>query len=338
MAEERGGWEKIQAGVHETERLIGQKKYNMAMVRARQTLEYMVRSLCEQAGIEDGSLIDMIDALEQNGVIDKTTYEHYNRIRMIGNKAIHEDDSSAYNANQAYHLLSQEVYTFANGTTAKRAARRATSADSPRTSGRSSESGSAGARRERAYDPDRPERSERPERGERSGRAARDEMEDEEERPVRTARSSGRSGSGPRRKSAGRGAAIDPSAIIKPLLLIAIIVVLSVIIRLLKPVDKPAPQPESIEAVETEEIPEETEPEETEPEETEAQPVKYRVNTEGGVRIRSTPSTDDENNILVKLDNGAEVDYLRDQDDKWAVILYNGNEAYVAKQYISPAE
>ena len=28
---------------------------------------------------------------------------------MIGNKAIHEGDNSAYNANQAHHLLSQEV-------------------------------------------------------------------------------------------------------------------------------------------------------------------------------------------------------------------------------------
>ena len=33
-------WEQIHGGVRETERLIGQKNYNLAMVKARQTLEY----------------------------------------------------------------------------------------------------------------------------------------------------------------------------------------------------------------------------------------------------------------------------------------------------------
>ena len=32
-------WEQIHGGVRETERLIGQKNYNLAMVKARQTLE-----------------------------------------------------------------------------------------------------------------------------------------------------------------------------------------------------------------------------------------------------------------------------------------------------------
>ena len=40
-------WEQIHGGVRETERLIGQKNYNLAMVKARQTLEYMVKCLCE---------------------------------------------------------------------------------------------------------------------------------------------------------------------------------------------------------------------------------------------------------------------------------------------------
>ena len=42
-------WEKIQSGVRDTERLIGQKKYNMAMIKARQTLEFMVKCLCEKS-------------------------------------------------------------------------------------------------------------------------------------------------------------------------------------------------------------------------------------------------------------------------------------------------
>ena len=56
-------WEKIQSGVRDTERLIGQKKYNMAMIKARQTLEFMVKCLCEKSGVMEGNLIDMIDGL-----------------------------------------------------------------------------------------------------------------------------------------------------------------------------------------------------------------------------------------------------------------------------------
>ena len=84
------------------------------MVKARQTLEYMVKCLCERYDILETSLLEMIDALYSAGKISKTTCEHYHKIRTIGNKAIHEGDNSAYNANQAHHLLSQEVYTFAN--------------------------------------------------------------------------------------------------------------------------------------------------------------------------------------------------------------------------------
>ena len=91
-------WEQIHGGVRETERLIGQKNYNLAMVKARQTLEYMVKCLCERYGILETGLLEMIDALYSAGKISKTTCEHYHKIRTIGNKAIHEGDNSAYNA------------------------------------------------------------------------------------------------------------------------------------------------------------------------------------------------------------------------------------------------
>ena len=34
------GWDKIRQNVQETERLIGQKKYNQSMIKAKQTVEY----------------------------------------------------------------------------------------------------------------------------------------------------------------------------------------------------------------------------------------------------------------------------------------------------------
>ena len=49
------GWDKIRQNVQETERLMGQKQYNQSMIKAKQTVEYMVKLQCEQAGIMEGS-------------------------------------------------------------------------------------------------------------------------------------------------------------------------------------------------------------------------------------------------------------------------------------------
>lgn len=107
-------WEKIRQGVKEAETLMGQKQYNLSMVKSRQTLEFMIRCLAERACLVEGDLSVMIDELYQGKWISKATCEHYHKIRILGNKAVHESNDSAYDANQAYHLLSQEVYTFAN--------------------------------------------------------------------------------------------------------------------------------------------------------------------------------------------------------------------------------
>ena len=41
-------WEKIQQGVKEAETLMGKREYNLSMVKARQTLEFMVHCLCDR--------------------------------------------------------------------------------------------------------------------------------------------------------------------------------------------------------------------------------------------------------------------------------------------------
>ncbi len=50
------------------------------------------------------------------------------------------------------------------------------------------------------------------------------------------------------------------------------------------------------------------------------------------MNVRKEPSTDADR--IGKLDPGASVEYLRDYDDTWAVIKYNGQEAYVAKEFL----
>jgi len=277
-------WEKIQTGVRDTERLIGQKKYNMAMVKARQTLEYMVKCLCEKSGILEGSLIDMIDSLYEEGIISKTTCEHYHKIRTIGNKAIHEDDNNAYNANQAHHLLSQEVYTFANDYNGRR---------------------------------------------KKTAPAPRRQSED----TARRSRPSAASNSSRRRKARSSRPSIDPGSIIKPLLLIAIIIVLIFIIKMIHPGKDKSPETSSAPSVEAplESVPETPPAEEPA---TEAPLAKYK--TTDTLNVRSTPSTDTAR--IGMLAPGTEVEFVSDYDEKWCIIKYNGQDAYVAKDYLTPVE
>lgn len=292
-------WERIQNGVGDTERLIGQKKYNMAMVKARQTLEYMVTCLCEKSGTPQGSLIDMIDALYEDGIISKTTSEHYHKIRTIGNKAIHEEDNSAYNANQAHHLLSQEVYTFANDYKERRKKPSTTS------------------RRTGAVEPAQRSRS-----SSSRGRAAADNI------GTRSSRSSG-SGSNRRRSYSSRPS-LDLESILKPLLLIAIIIVLIFIIKMIHP-GKAKPEESSETPVATIATVA-TEAETEAPEPTESAVTLYK--TTDILNVRSSPSTDNER--IGVLNAGTEVEFLGDYDDRWAIIRFNGAEAYVVKEYLTP--
>ena len=74
----------------------------------------MVRCMAERACVVEGDLSDTIDQLYEGQWINKATKDNYHTIRILGNKAVHEGDDAAYDANQAYQLLTQEVYVFAN--------------------------------------------------------------------------------------------------------------------------------------------------------------------------------------------------------------------------------
>lgn len=286
-------WERIQNGVRETERCIGQKKYNMAMVKARQTLEYMVKCLCEKSGITEGSLIDMIDHLYEDEIISKTTCEHYHKIRTIGNKAIHEDDHNAYNANQAYHLLSQEVYTFANDYRERRkkpaaAKRGAGDSAADRTAAASAKKPSADSVKNRSA---APAANRRPSRN---------------TRPV-----------------------IDLETILRPLLLVAIIIVLIFIIKMIHP--KQETDMLETPAVSTEAASDTKQDSSESNTDIPTEDTPYYKTTDI-LNVRSSPSTDKER--IGVLNAGAKVDYIGDYDDTWAIIKFNGEDAYVVKEYL----
>lgn len=266
-ADGQNRWDKIQTGVKDTERLIGQKDYNSAMVKTRQTLELMVKILAERAAIADTSdLMTLIDMLYQNRWISKTSCEHYHKLRMIGNKAVHEGDNNAYNANQAYHLLSQEVYSFTSdygnvprGTSLRQASR-----------------------------------------GSQSARS--------------------------RRKSSKKRRGLTVYDLLKLLVPVLCIVLLILVIRLVKPgSDAVTPSTAATTATEAQGSSPSTETT------TEVPAVVYKTTTT--VNVRPQPNTGGDR--IAKLDSGVTVEYVRAHDNEWAVILYEGKEAYIASQYLT---
>ena len=79
---------------------------------------------------------------------------------------------------------------------------------------------------------------------------------------------------------------------------------------------------------------ESTEAESTVEETTEAA-KRYFVTT--GVRVRTKPSTTDSETLTV-LDAGTEIQYKGDYDSEWVIVNYNGQDAYISKQYVRSEE
>ncbi len=295
-------WEKIQQGVKDTERLIVQREYNASMVKARQTLEFMVKNLSDQAGILDESdLKNMIDVLYENRWISKTTCEHYHKIRMIGNKAVHEGDANAYSANQAYHMLSQEVYTFAddyrNAKKGRKPLTRPVTASDGSRSGKTAGSGTETTKRS----------STGTQKGSHTGRNY-----------------GSRPASRGRKKSGGKKSSFSVMTLLKILVPLLCIVLLILVVKLAKP-QSGTQETEATTAAET------MEATQAEPSEEESTGPVYR--TTDVLNVRPEPSTSSER--IGQLNAGVAVEYVRQHDDDWAVILYNGQEAYVASRYLT---
>lgn len=393
-------WEKIQNGVKETERLIGQRDYNSAMMKARQTLEFMVRQHMERAGIlEGGDLKDQIDLLYENNWIDKNTCEHYHKIRMIGNKAAHEGDQSPYNATQAHHMLSQEVYTFANnysnaqkgsrvrqaskntapagrkvftgeqdmpvrnassrvsvGGTAGQSDRSGTSRQPAGTAGRSAAAsgadyqsgrsaqagrtsqGSRGAQADRASQSGRGSAAVKPAPGSHGGasddRAARSQNSRNAAQSARNVSTNRGRRPAPNhnqshRRQAQRRRGFTVYDLLKLLIPVLCIVLLFLVIKLFKPGSddaKPTKDQVTTEAV-TEAPDQSTEA----PEDIQETALTFRTTTT--LNVRKEPSTDAER--VGQLAEGTAVEYVSTYDDTWAKILYEGQTAYVSRQYLT---
>lgn len=366
----------------EAERLIVSKDYNLVMVKARQTLECMVRYLAEKACLVDGDLADTIDQLYEGHWIDKTTKDDYHTIRILGNKAVHENDNTAYNANQAYQLLTKQVYAFSHDfqvaktftvpVTDTRPVRNARTGATTGSSGAGSASyGQTGGARPRtgtgagqtaasraqssvrSQTSPRSQTSARTSNGTGNGPRSGAELQGLSSRSGangsrrtagsnsstgsrnRNSQSTNRSYSGSSRSGRTRRRKHRPSPVamvLKFLIPILVIVVLVVAIRTLVPGKKKA-DPTQPETMSTEMTSAETEaptPEETQP------PADVYVVTGNKVNVRTEPSTN--GRILVQLEGGTEVTYVKRYNNDWTVINYDGQEAYVSSQYIAKQE
>ena len=296
--ENSGIWEQIQKSVQETERLMGQKKYNLSMIKARQTMEFMVKLQCDKAGIVEGAPENMIRELYEGKWISKSTAEHYMQILDLGNKATKDGDNSAYNATQAHHVLTQEIYAFVDADKVK-----------PRRSSasRQTSQSSGGSTRKRQT---------------ATSAAA----------SASSASRASRTAGGPKKSKKSSG--IRQEDLLKLLIPIALVIILIFLIKVLTP-DKDPTNETTPAAQITVEKQQTDAAVETTPAETEIAPevtVTYKTTTT--LNVRSGPSTDSER--IGKFDPDKTVEYLRDHDDFWAVILYNGQEAYVAKEYLTP--
>lgn len=380
-------WERIQQGVSDTERLIGQKEYNASMIKARQTLEFMVKLLSERAGLDDGcDLKTQIDLLYQNRWISKSACEHYHKIRIIGNAAVHDGDSNAYSANQAYHMLSQEVYAFTDSKNAGRTTGRSfqpskaapasgryssgSSQNNPAArygSGQSSSTGRYGSSPSQSSSTGRygSSPSQSPSAGRygsgssqnspasryssasaqggaqilsgtsstQAGRSAssRSTQPARSSQKARSSQNNRRSSSPSRRRTPQKRQTITLYDLLKLLVPVLCIILLFFVIRLFKPgedtKDTTAATTPPVEYM-TESTSADAVPDTTAADN--AAPVYKTTDT---LNVRSQPNTDGER--IGQLAAGTTVEYIRAHDAEWAVILYNGQEAYVASQYLS---
>lgn len=283
-------WDKIQLGVKDTERKIGQREYNAAITSAYQTLEFMVKLLAERACIVDGGdLKDLIDTLYQNKWISKTTCEHYHKIRVLGAQAAKGGDANPYNANQTYHMLSQEVYTFANDYSNAKKGTRVKAAS--RTASQSAKNSSNSARNS-----------------------------------VQSSRTYASASRSRKRSGNSRRIAFTAYDLMKLLIPVLCIILLFFVVKLVKPgTDEKATTAAAVSTEAMHETPAVPQNDNNTPD------IIYRATTT--LNVRKTPSTEGER--IGQLTEGSAVEYVQAYDSEWAEILYQGQTAYVASQYLT---
>lgn len=339
---EKSIWGNIRVQLNEVQNLILNGRYQNAVILNREILKTVVRLRIDRACLVADSLSADIQQLFSARAIDAATRDHYNEIRNYAEQAEAGVNPGAQGANQAFSLMKDELEKYMDSADRQAAApvSRAASAEKeerPRVP-LSGKAGRSGAGTERAREMSRLS-------GGGSGRTAGRSAAGRSSRTGTaaagrsTAKRSGRSSEGMRRNARNeQPMEIDVYSVLKIAIPVACVLLVIILIRVLTmgggTIETTA-VPTTPAAVETTAAPETTEAETTEEETTEAVPSK--MVTTSGVRVRTKPSTED-SEVLDVLDPDTEVTYKGAYDNEWAIIDYNGQEAYVSSQYLKAAE
>ena len=339
MAErENGVWGEIQQQLQDVQNFLLNGQYKEAVILDKEILSLLVRMQIDQALMVSGNLEGDINQLFEGGVISAQARDAYHGIRAFGELAALGNETSAQDANDSFSMLRDALSNYVEEMQGGREKQLETSSprvnpssygeEAPRINadGYSVKSANAYLREESDGELGIPirRRSGRPSSGtNRSSSGARDSVK------RRVNRGTGqRKGRRPSSQTEW-----DLYSIIKIALAVLCIILVILIVRAFAFPKKKAVQTTA--AVTTvAETAESTEAESSSTEETTEAAMAYFVTT--GVRVRTKPSTDAE--VLTVLDSGTEIKYKSDYNDQWVVIDYNGQDAYVSKQYVRSEE
>lgn len=342
MAErENGVWGEIQQQLQDVQNFLLNGQYKEAVILDKEILSLLVRMQIDQALMVSGNLEGDINQLFEGGVISAQARDAYHGIRAFGELAALGNETSVQDANDSFSMLRDALSNYVEEMQGGREKQLETS--SPRVNPSS-------------YGEEAPRINADGYSVKSANAYLREESDEELGIPIR--RNSGRSGrpsSGTNRSSSGARDSVkrrvnrgtgqrkgrrpssqtewDLYSIIKIALAVLCILLVILIVRAFAFPKKKAVQTTA--AVTTvAETAESTEAESSSIEETTEAAKAYFVTT--GVRVRTKPSTDAE--VLTVLDSGTEIKYKSDYNDQWVVIDYNGQDAYVSKQYVRSEE
>ena len=340
MAErENTVWGEIRVQLSDVQNFLLNGQYKEAVILDKEILTLLVRMQIDQALMVSSNLEGDINQLFEGGVISAQARDTYHGIRAFGELAELGNETSAQDANDSFSMLRDALSSYVDENQEGRREESAAPRVNPnsygeeaprlRTDGYSErrvsstiaqeeDDGGLGIpiRRNNGRTVKASSASGRTAAGQRSGSAKR--------------RVSGRSGSVQRKGRKTAGQEIDLYNILKIALPVAILLVVVLIIRMIAFPKRKTPVMTTAAVSTTAETAESIETESSTEESTEAA-KRYFVTT--GVRVRTKPSTTD-SEVLTVLEAGTEVDFKSDYNDEWISINYNGQEAYVAKQYV----
>lgn len=295
-SEEQNILSNIEDSYNEIAQQYEEHKYNIMMIKSKQLIEYMVRCLLEKFDIEEEErMLDTIDILYQRNILSQRSRDNYHRIRTMGNAAINVNDNNSYNGQSTYDKLGREVEIFSEIYTEE-------IPEILKPKGNDKENSMDKSSNTKKYNQDQG--------------VALSNVSSISEKMQRS-----RTKSAKKRRTQNIFRFLLTIAV--PVLVLLLLLWLAFVIRGFAkkiPTRKEATTIETtISVTSTESM-----------EETTAAPKTYV--TTSALNVRSAPSTDGEK--LTTLPVGTVVDYVNAYDNNWAIINYNGAQAYVASQYL----